>query len=138
MPQLLFEGKKKVKKVRRQKEIEVFEAAKEKFGFKEEIDLFSFCSAIALFRENRGDQFIKEKPSLQEMTNMYSFRKADLYDLIVLHYLDIHEGRLEEFEKYFYSGFKYLNDWLEDFGADYNTSIELVCKFWEDLIGDER
>lgn len=135
MPYELFEGKKKVRKVKSKKDLNDFESIKERFAFPDEVDLVSFCTAIALYKESIGDSLKKiDKLSLLQMANMQSFRKASLYDFIVMNFLDKHKYRLEEFEKYFYAGFKYLRDWLDEWGPDLNTEIELFSRFWEDTI----
>lgn len=131
----LFEGKKKVRKVRRKKDLDDFDSSKRKLGFTDEIDFVSFCTSIGLYREHIGKPLKKEIPSLKEMANMYSFNKAELYDFIVFGYLNISKNRLEEFEKYFYAGFKFLKDWLDDIGIDLNSEVEIFCQFWDDLIG---
>ncbi|GAF80836.1 unnamed protein product, partial [marine sediment metagenome] len=64
-----------------------------------------------------------------------SFKKAELFDFIVLGYFNISKNRLEEFEKYFYAGFRFLKDWLDDIGIDLNSEVEIYCQFWDDLVG---
>jgi len=133
MPYEVFEGKKKVRKVKYKRDSDDFDYAKRRFGFIDEIDLVSFCAAIALLKEHQGSSLTKENPSLKEMAMMQSFRKAELYDRIILDYLDVAEDRLLEFEKYFYVGFKFLRDWLDEYGPDLNNEIELICQICGDL-----
>jgi len=129
----LFEGKGDIRKVRRKKDKQDFELAMKKFGFKKEIDLVSFCAAITLHEKFNKEVEIKENPSLMQMAKMYSFKKAELYDLIIFNYLNTKENRLEKFEEYFYYGFKKLRDWLNDYGLDFTTEIETVCGFFRDF-----
>jgi len=129
----LFEGKGDIRKVRRKKDKQDFELAMKKFGFKTEVDLVSFCVAIALYEKFKKGIEIKENPSLMQMAKMYSFKKAELYDLIIFNYLNTKENRLEKFEEFFYYGFKKLRDWLNDYGVDYMTEIETVCGFVNDF-----
>ena len=127
-----FEGKGVVKKPRLKKDQEFFDNAKEKLGFKEEVDLVTFCTAIALYKEHLEKSINKrDKLSLKEMAKMYSFKKRKLYDLIILNCLKVQENRLEEFEKYFYAGFEILKEWFEDYGPDVNSEIERFCGIWD-------
>ncbi len=134
----LFEGKGIVRKVKLKKDKEFFDRAKRKLGFRDEIDLVTFCTAVALYKENMGEAIgRKDKLSLKEMAKMYSFKKAKLYDFIILNYLVVKENRLEEFEKYFYAGFEILREWFEEYGPDANSEIERFCAIW-DYITEER
>jgi len=128
----VFEGKQVVKKPLLKKDQEFFNDAKEKLGFKEEMDLVTFCAAIALYKEHLKKLINKEdKLSLKEMAKMYSFKKRKLYDLIILNCMNLQENRLEEFEKYFYAGFEILKEWFEDYGPDVNSEIERFCGIWD-------
>ncbi|HUS49057.1 MAG TPA: hypothetical protein VMZ91_02775 [Candidatus Paceibacterota bacterium] len=139
MPYEIFEGKKKVRKIRNTKDNNDFDIFKKRFGFSEEIDLASFCTAISFFKKYKGDHVeIFPPPSMMEMANMQSFKKAKLYDSLILHYLDIAEDRLVEFEKYFYSGFKFLRDWLERYGPNLNLEIELYSELWDFLMTEKK
>jgi len=129
----LFEGKSIVRKVRLKKDKNDFENAMKKFGFKTEVDLVSFCVAIALYEKFSKKIEINENPKLMKMASMYSFKKADLYDLIIYIYLNKESARVEKFEEYFYYGFKILRDWLNDYGVDFTTKIETVCGFFNDF-----
>ena len=136
MPYELFEDKGILRKPRRKKDQEFFDLAKGKLGFPEEIDLVTFCVAIALYKEHIGESLYKEdNPSLKEMAKMYSFKKRELYDFIILNYLEVHEDRLAEFEKYFYAGFKILKEWFEQFGPDFTSEIERFCRIWDYIAG---
>lgn len=133
-----FEGKGVVRKPRLKKDQEFFDNVKEKLGFKEEIDLVTFCTAIALYKEHIKKSINKkDKPSLKEMAKMYSFKKRKLYDLIILNYFEVQENRLEEFEKYFYAGFEILREWFEEHGPDVNSEIERFCKIWDYVTGED-
>ena len=68
MPYELFEGKGNVRKPRLKKDQEFFDRAKKKLGFPEEIDLVTFCAAIALYKEHIGESLDKkDNISLKEM-----------------------------------------------------------------------
>ncbi|MGV9141428.1 MAG: hypothetical protein ACOC1X_00660 [Promethearchaeota archaeon] len=136
----LFEGKKVVRKPKIKKDKEFFEEALEKLSFKkfQEIDLVTFCAAIGLYKEYKGENVVFEEPKLKELAKMYSFKKADLYDNIVLNFLEIDSNRLEVFEKYFYAGFKILEEWFEDYGPESKCELERFSKLWDYLVGDEH
>ena len=128
----VFEGKGIVRKVRLNKDKEFFDYAKEKLSFAEEIDLVTFCAAIALYKEHLGEPIDKkEKLSLKEMAKMYSFKKAKLYDFIIFSWLEVQENRLEEFEKYFYAGFEILRKWFENHGPDTTNELERLSSIWD-------
>lgn len=128
----VFEGKGIVRKVRLNKDKEFFNYAKEKLSFVEEIDLVTFCTAIALYKEHLEEPLDKkEKLSLKEMAKMYSFKKAKLYDFIILSCLEVQENRLEEFEKYFYAGFEILRKWFENHGPDTTNELERFSSIWD-------
>ncbi len=132
----VFEGKGNVRKPRLKKDQEFFDDAKEKLGFKEEMDLVTFCAAIALYKEHLKKSINKkDRVSLKEMAKMYSFKKRKLYDLIILNCLEIQKERLEEFEKYFYAGFEILREWFEEHGPDVNYEIERFCGIWDYVTG---
>lgn len=132
MPYEVFEGKGNVRKPRLKKDKEFFDRARKKLGFKEEIDLVTFCTAISLYEEHLGGHLNKKQaPSLKEMAKMYSFKKRKLYDFIILNYLEVQEDRLKEFEKYFYTGFEILREWFEEHGADANSEIERFSGIWD-------
>lgn len=133
----IFEGKLGVRKPKLKKDKEFFDRAKKRLGFTEEIDLVTFCTAIALFKEHLGESIDKkDKLNLKEMAKMYSFKKAKLYDFIILNYLEVKENRLEEFEKYFYAGFEILREWFEEYGPDANSEIERFCAIWDYITGE--
>jgi len=133
----LFEGKGIIRKVRLKKDKEFFNHAKKKLGFPEEIDLVTFCTAIALYKEHIGESLDKkDNLSLKEMAKMYSFKKGKLYDFIILNRLEVLEKRLEEFEKYFYVGFEILREWFEQYGPDVISEIERFCGILDYIIGD--
>lgn len=139
MPYEIFEGKNKVRKFRNKKDDNDFDALKKKFGFSDEIDLASFCAAISFFKKNKGDPIeILSPPNMKEMAMMQSFKKAKLYDFLVLNYLDVENDRLTEFEKYFYSGFRFLRNWFEIFGPNFNLEIELYSALWDHLFSDRK
>ena len=128
MPYELFEGKGIVRKVRLKKDKEFFDRAKKKLGFADEIDLVTFCAAIALYKEHIGESLDKkDNLILKEMAKMYSFKKGKLYDFIILNRLEVRENRLEEFEKYFYAGFEILREWFEQYDPDATSEIERFC-----------
>jgi len=138
MPYELFEGKGNVRKPRLKKDQEFFDRAKKKLGFPEEIDLVTFCAAIALYKEHIGESLDKkDNLSLKEMAKMYSFKKGKLYDFIILNRLEVRENRLEEFEKYFYVGFEILREWFEQYGPDANSEIERFCGIWDYVVGGD-
>lgn len=129
----VFEGKGTVRKPRLKKDQEFFDHAKERLAFREEIDLVTFCVAIALYKkDNDASIQLKDKISLKEMAKMYSFGKKEFYDLLVLNYLDNKEQRLETFEKYFYAGFEILRDWFSHNESSMitNTGLEKICGIW--------
>jgi len=126
----VFEGKGTVRKPRIKKDQDFFERAKGQLGFREEIDLVTFCVAIALFKKSDdGNIELHDKVSLKEMAKMYSFEKSKFYDLLVLNFLDTKENRLELFEKYFYAGFEILQRWFSEneSGVITNTRLERIC-----------
>lgn len=128
----VFEGKGIVRKVRLSKDKEFFNYAKKKLSFVEEIDIVTFCTAIALYKEHLEEPLDKkEKLSLKEMAKMYSFKKAKLYDFIILSCLEVQENRLEEFEKYFYAGFEILRKWFENHGPDTTNELERFSSIWD-------
>jgi hypothetical protein len=136
MPYELFEGKGIVRKVKLKKDKEFFDRAKKKLGFPEEIDLVTFCTAIALYKEHIGESLDKkDNLSLKEMAKMYSFKKGKLYDFIILNRLEVRENRLEEFEKYFYVGFEILREWFEQYGPDATSEIERFCGILDCIAG---
>ncbi len=127
----VFEGKGTVRKPRKKEDQEFFERAKGQLGFSEEIDLVTFCVAIAFYKKSEdGNIELHDKVSLKEMAKMYSFEKSKLYDLLVLNFLDTKEGRLELFEKYFYAGFEILQRWFSEneSGVITNTGLERICE----------
>jgi hypothetical protein len=127
----VFEGKLTVRKPRRKEDQEFFERAKGQLGFREEIDLVTFCVAIALFKKSEdGDIELEDKVSLKEMAKMYSFGKSKFYDLLVLNFLDTKEDRLYLFERYFYAGFKILQRWFSENEPSIitNTGLERICE----------
>ncbi len=135
MPYELFEGKGSIRKPMLKKDKEFFDQAKEKLRFTEEIDLVTFCTAIALFKEHHGEHIDKKDTlSLKEMTKISSFKKAKLYDIIILNYLEVEEERLDIFEKYFYAGFEILKEWFENHGPDANSEIERFCGIWDYIV----
>jgi len=133
MSNKLFEGKGNIRKVKGKKDEEFFNNAKQLLGFKEEIDFVTFCVALALIKKYLGKKLPDNTYSLKEMAKMYSFKKADLYDLLIMEYVGKSENRLEEFEKYFCSGFKMLRDWFDNFGPDANWEIERFCEICDFL-----
>lgn len=136
MPYELFEGKGNVRKPRLKKDQEFFDRAKKKLGFPEELDLVTFCAAVALYKEHIGESLDKkDNLSLKEMAKMYSFKKRKLYDFIILNRLEVRENRLEEFEKYFYAGFEILKEWFEQYGPDVTSEIERFCGILDYIIG---
>jgi len=127
----VFERRGIVKKPALKKDKEFFELAKDKLGFVEEINLVTFCTAIALYKEDIGETLSKKMIKLKEMAKMYSFKKAKVYDLIILNYLEVQENRLEEFERYFCAGLDILREWFEEYGPDCNSVIERFCGIWD-------
>jgi len=105
-------------------------------GFKEEIDLVTFCVATAFYTKLKdGEIELDDQVSLKEMAKMYSFGKSKLYDLLVLNFLDTKENRLELFEKYFCAGFKILRRWFSEneSGVITNTGLERICGIIESI-----
>lgn len=127
-----FDGEKAVRTVRRKTEQVFFKKAVKKLGFKNEIDLVTFCVAIALRKEYK-DKTLNKKPltSAKKLVGMESFDKKDLYDLIILEYLNLREKRLKEFETYFYTGFNILKEWFEKNNADFSYQIERLFDIWD-------
>lgn len=130
----IFEGKVTVRKPRRKGDQEFFDRAKEQLGFREEIDLVTFCVAIAFYKkESDGNIKLKDDINLKEMAKIYSFEKSQFYDLLVLNYLDNREDRLEIFEKYFYAGFEILRSWFAENESSMitNAGFERFCSIWD-------
>ncbi len=135
----VFEGKGTVRKPRRKEDQEFFERAKGQLGFREEIDLVTFCVAIAFYKKYKdGEIELLDKVSLKEMAKMYSFEKSKFYDLLVLNFLDIKENRLKLFEKFFYAGFEILQRWFSENESEVitNTGLERICDIY-DFITEE-
>jgi len=127
-----FDGEKAVRTVRLKKDEGFFKNAVKKLGFKNEIDLVTFCVAIALRKEYK-DKTLNKKllTSAKKLVGMESFDKRDLYDLIILEYLNLREGRLKEFETYFYTGFNILKEWFKENNADLRSEIERLSAIWD-------
>jgi len=127
-----FEGEKSVRTVRLKKDEKFFKKAVKKLGFKKEIDLVTFCAAIALYKEYKYKTLEKKLlTSAKKLVGIESFDKKDLYDLVILEHLGFKENRLKEFEKYFYTGFNILKEWFEENDADANSEIERFCGIWD-------
>ena len=132
-----FEGEKSVKTVRLKKDGEFFKKAVKKMGFKKDIDLVTFCVAIAI-RKEYEDKTLAKKPltSSQKLVGMESFDKKDFYDLIILEYLNFRKERLKEFETYFYTGFTVLHEWFEENDAEASSEIERFSGIWDYITRD--
>ena len=127
-----FEGEKSVRTVKLKKDKEFFKKAVKKLGFKKEIDLVTFCAAIALYKEYEYKTLDKKLlTSTKKLVGIESFDKKDLYDLVILEHLGFKENRLKEFETYFYTGFNILKEWFENYGPDVNSEIERFCGIWD-------
>ena len=137
---LPFEGEKSVRTVRAPKDKKFFKRAKEKLGFKLEIDLVTFCVAIALRKEYENKTLNKKPLTFAEkLVGMESFNKRTFYDLLILDYLGVKENRLKEFETYFYTGFNILKEWFEENDADANSEIERFFGIWDYItVGNVR
>ena len=135
----IFEGKGSLRKPRRKNDLEFFDYAKKSLGFNDDVDLVSFCAAIAINRRVSGNKVkLVKKPSLKQMVKMQSFHKAKLYDFILMNSFDIKTSRLEEFERHFYAGFKILKNWFDDSGPDTTSEIERFCELFNYLEVDDQ
>jgi hypothetical protein len=82
----VFEDEKTIKTVKKPEDIEDFEYYKKKLGFikEKDIDLITFCAAIALRKEFEGEEIKKRTLPGKKLATMVTFDKAKFYDLIVL------------------------------------------------------
>ncbi len=115
-----FEGEGKVNIFHKSLEYETFNNIKEGLNLPDKIDLYLLATSICIYKEEKGtlERDLKGLPSSKEMAKMYTFKKADLYDSIITHYKEVYEDRLEELEKYFYTGFQIIKEWWQKEGID--------------------
>jgi len=109
-------------------EYQTFENIQEGLGLPDKIDLYLLSASICLYKEQNGslERELKELPSSREMAKMYTFKKADLYDSIIIHVKEVYEDRLEELEKYFYTGFQILKEWWSEKGIDKEDELARI------------
>ena len=128
----VFEGEKAVNTVRLKRDKDFFDNAIKKLGFKNEIDLVTFCASIALYKECIERDLDKMPLSnRKKLVGMETFDKRKLYDFLILNYLEIKEKRLEDFEKYFYTGFNILRRWFEKHEPDTTSELERFSSIWD-------
>lgn len=131
---VVFEGKKSVRAVGKKSDREFFDYAEDMLGFKTDIDLVTFCAALALRLDYEGARPKKRKLfHPRKLVGMESFEKRTLYDNIILEYLGVKENRLEAFETLFYTGLRFLKTWFDDVGTEYSSELERFCGIWEEV-----
>ena len=130
----VFEGAKDVKTVRRNEDVEFFQRAKKKLNFELDLDLIAFCASIGLYRSRlKGVEKREPYPSLTKLTNILSFERRQLFDLLILAYVGVERERMKEFEAYFYTGFKILEQWFEKNDKDMTSSIDRFTSLYDFL-----
>lgn len=130
----VFEGKKSVRSVRKMTDKNFFKEMTKKLSFKKDIELVTFCVALAMRKEHQEDGLTKKSMTGgTKIAGMESFEKRELYDRIILDHLNIEEDRLIEFETYFYTGFNMLREWSEEYGPDANSEIERISSIWDKI-----
>jgi hypothetical protein len=130
----VFEGAKDLKTVRRNEDVEFFQRAKKKLNFELDLDLIAFCTSIGLYRSKlRGVEKKEPYPSLTKLTNILSFERRQLFDLLLLAYVGVEKDRMKEFEAYFYTGFKILEEWFEKNDKNMINSIDRFSSLYDYL-----
>lgn len=135
MADVPFEGEKSVKTSRLKKDEELFKEMVQKLGFKMDLNLVTFCAAVVL-RLEQTHRTVDKRPLLtpKKLAGMESFEKRDLYDLVISDYLDVKIERLRQFETFFYTGFHFLKDWLEQDDGESQSEIERFLGIWDYVV----
>ena len=128
----IFENKKSLRYVGRKEDKESFDEIKNRFGFTYDIDLYTFCSAIGICLDNCKENFQKEHlRTPKKMVGMDTFVKRKLFDLIILEHFKIENNRLLELETYFYTGFKIIENWINNEGKETDSLIEIFSELYD-------
>lgn len=131
----LFEGKIDVRTVKKPEDVESFQKIKRRLKFERDIDLIVFCASIGLYRcEIKKSDEKTKKTSLVKLTTIPTFDRARLFDFIVLTFLKIEGERMHEFESYFYTGFKILEEWFQNNDGNMNNTLERFSTIINDLL----
>ena len=139
MSEDVFEGEKDVRTVKRNDDAEFFQRAMNKLKFERDVDLIVFCASIGLYRSKlKGIETKESYPSLRKLTSIMTLDSRRLFDYIVQSYLGVEKGRLKEFECYFYTGFKILEEWFDKNDKNVTGTLERFSTLNEDLLVEKR
>lgn len=134
----LFEGRTDVRTVKSPEDITSFQKIKRRLKFERDIDLIVFCASIGLFIcEIKNSSEKMKKTSLVKLTTIPTFDRARLFDFIILTLLKVENQRMHEFETYFYTGFKILEDWFQNNDSNMNNTLERFSTIINDLLSNK-
>ena len=135
----VFEGRKDVRKPKLKTDREVFDRLRINLGFSREINLVEFCTSIALrIKQAGGNIEIVDSPKLQKMVDISYFENAEIYDIVISEFMGVKTGRMEEFERLFYAGFRLLKGWDINYGAEATSVVERFTSVWNNLIENQN
>lgn len=123
----LFEGVNKINifyKNRDEYE-DYFIPIKNGLNLNDDIDLYLLCVSIYFYLIEKDRAIsLKTIPSSKELAKMYTFKKAEIYDRIIIHGLNNFNKRIDYLANCFYTGFQIIKKWWDLTGEDKKDELD--------------
>jgi len=103
-----------------------FDEIRKRLGLNTDHQLYSACAAIGFYIHYHNNvEKLPELPDPTKLVDLSALEDREMFDYLVLKYLDKEENRLETFQNVFFLGFKTVRDWFHDREPDTEPQIEL-------------
>lgn len=133
----IFEGLDSVKVSKKKEDKEDLEKFRNKLGLDTQLEVISLSASIALFLEHNNILLINPNiGKTEKLANMNSFKKAELFDIILYENYEISEKRYDEFLKYYYIGFNIIKDWYRTKGSLLSNEVSRYCSLYDYVVNE--
>jgi hypothetical protein len=126
----LFEGSKAFPTVRNKDDKATFKTAMKVFKFSMDLDLVIFCAALGLYVSKSKQRIKPEAGGVEKLVSISTMDipTAKMFDYLIIAFLESKTERMKEFEKYFFTGFVYLKEWMQKNEGDIINTLDAFEK----------